>query len=302
MEKDNRSREKRTLLLALLVMVLWGSLFPMIKIGYRVCHVNTSSVADIMMFAGVRFVICGALITALAAGRGQRLNTDVRQSLLPLAGMGLCSVALHYTFTYAGLAITDSAKTAILKQLGALLYICFSFLISKGERMSPAKMIGAVIGFMGIAVINAGSDGFGRLTTGDMLIIAASVCTVLSNLAGKVAMRTNPSMLSTGVSQLFGGMLLVLTSRGFGGTAPVLSGNAWPVFGYICAASMVSYCIWFGAVRTGNLSKLFIIKFSEPIFAAVFGAVLLGESIFRWQYLAAFVLISLGIVISHHEA
>ena len=41
---------------------------------------------------------------------------------------------------------------------------------------------------------------------------------------------------------------------------------------------------------------MFIIKFAEPLFACIFGAILLKENIFQWQYLIAFVLISAGIV------
>ena len=61
---------------------------------------------------------------------------------------------------------------------------------------------------------------------------------------------------------------------------------------YICVASIVSYCIWFGIVKNGELSKLFIIKFAEPVFACIFGALILGEDIWRIQYLIAFLLIS----------
>ena len=68
---------------------------------------------------------------------------------------------------------------------------------------------------------------------------------------------------------------------------------------YICAASIVSYCIWFGAVKNGELSKLFIIKFAEPVFACIFGALILGENIWKVQYLIAFLLISGGILISN---
>ena len=68
---------------------------------------------------------------------------------------------------------------------------------------------------------------------------------------------------------------------------------------YICLASIFSYCIWFTVVKNGELSKLFIIKFAEPVFACVFGALLLGENIFKIQYLAAFLLIAGGICISN---
>ena len=77
-----------------------------------------------------------------------------------------------------------------------------------------------------------------------------------------------------------------------------LNSSLW-IMVYICAASIVSYCIWFETVKSGELSKLFIIKFAEPIFACVFGALILKEDIFKLQYLLAFILISGGIVISN---
>jgi len=47
--------------------------------------------------------------------------------------------------------------------------------------------------------------------------------------------------------------------------------------------------------KAEQISKLFIIKFAEPLFACVFGALILKEI----QYLAAFLLIAGGIYISN---
>jgi drug/metabolite transporter (DMT)-like permease len=71
------------------------------------------------------------------------------------------------------------------------------------------------------------------------------------------------------------------------------------VFVYICTASMVAYVLWNYILRTSDLSNMFIIKFAEPLFACVFGAILLKENIFQWQYLIAFVLISAGIILGN---
>ena len=45
---------------SLLVMLLWGSLFPMVKKGYSLFGASTPG--DFLAFAGVRFVICGIII------------------------------------------------------------------------------------------------------------------------------------------------------------------------------------------------------------------------------------------------
>ena len=42
---------------------------------------------------------------------------------------------------------------------------------------------------------------------------------------------------------------------------------------------------------------MYLIKFCEPLFACIFGAVIFGENIFTIQYLLAFVMISGGILL-----
>ena len=78
--------------------------------------------------------------------------------------------------------------------------------------------------------------------------------------------------------------------------------NAALIFGYICTASTVAYTLWNYILKTSDLSNMFIIKFAEPLFACLFSAALLGEDIFKLQYLAAFILISAGIILGNRSA
>ena len=305
-EITERKKKTGVILPALLVMVLWGSLFPTVKLGYGLCGVDTSSPADILLFAGIRFTVCGAVICAFSFLRG---GTSFRGSGLKTVGSawggvllsGIFSVTLHYSCTYLALGMTASSKTAIIKQIGALLYVCCSFLFFKSDRLTKYKLIGAGIGFLGIIAINLDGGGGFSFGMGDVLILGASFCTVISNVISKKIFDRVEPVAATGVSQLFGGLILLLTGLFMGGSCDLSGHGALPVLLVICAVSVVSYCVWYVTVRRAELSKLFIIKFTEPLFACVFSAVLLHENILRWQYLAAFVLIAGGILISHME-
>ena len=114
----------------------------------------------------------------------------------------------------------------------------------------------------------------------------------------KMTKATSPLWI-TGISQLFGGAVLLYISLKFDGKIPQVTPKALLVFAYICTASITGYTLFYRSQRTTELSKLFIIKFSEPLFACVFSALLIGEDIFKIQYLIAFVLISPGIVIGN---
>jgi len=134
------------------------------------------------------------------------------------------------------------------------------------------------------------------------LIIAASFCTVFSNITSKKVFQYVEPILSTGVSQLFGGIVLLIVGLMSGGeirTVVPKTGEQMMVLAVILMASIISYCLWFLIVQKEKLSKLFIIKFSEPLFAAIFGWILLGEDTLNANYIAAFILISAGIVVAN---
>lgn len=281
---------------ALLVMILWGSLFPMVKLGYSAFEIDTSSVSQILLFAGIRFTICGLAISGFAIYKNNDTKENIKASISAVLLTGLFSIILHYTCTYICLSLVDSSKTAILKQLGALIYICFGFLLFKDEKFSILKIIGAFIGFTGIIVINF-TDGILTFSMSDLLIILASFCTVAGSITSKSAMKRVSAITVTGISQLFGGIVLVMTSVCMGVEIPTFSWTAMPILAYICVASVFSYCLWNYIIKTSKLSNMFLIKFTEPMFACVFGALILGENIFKWQYLLSFVLIATGIIV-----
>ena len=288
--------KNKSMLYALLVMLLWGTLFPMVKLGYGAYNIVTTG--DILFFAGIRFAVCGALICLYAFITDKASFKDVKNALVPVLLSGLFAIILHYSFTYSALKLTDSSKTAILKQIGVLFYVCFSSMFFKEDKLTAKKLIGVLIGFVGIVAINANIDGI-SFNIGDALIIAASFCTVFSNVISKKVFQTVKPITSTGISQLFGGMFLLIIGNLLGGGMDFAFSKSAFVMVYICLASIFSYSIWFTVVKNGELSKLFIIKFAEPAFACIFGAMLLGENIFRVQYILAFLLIATGIYVSN---
>ena len=120
-------------------MLLWGALFPLVKLGYRAFSFETTG--NILFFAGLRFTVCGAVICIGG------LLTD-RTRFIPLKGVlsiGLFAVVPHYACTYLGLRSAASAKTALLKQGGVLIYVCFSSLIFPDDRPTPRKLVGALM-------------------------------------------------------------------------------------------------------------------------------------------------------------
>ena len=294
-------RDFKVVLKATLVMLLWGSLFPCIKLGYRYLAIDSGHIPSLLLFAGVRFLLCGLILTGFCALRRENMRLSSKRDLLPLACVALFAVVLHYACTYTGLSMVESGKTALLKQLGALLFICFSFLFFKEDKFSIFKLIAACLGLCGIVVLNLDGASFRVvLGIGEILVVLASLCTVISNVSGKRLTRRMPPLVMTGYSQLMGGAILTLVGLLARGSLGRFSWQGALVFGYILFASTLGYGLWYSLLRENDLSKLFIIKFLEPVFAAVFGIWLLGER-FSIYYLIAFALTVAAIPVSHAE-
>ena len=293
---ENKGKGQGMLIsLCLLVMLLWGSLFPCIKLGYRAFGTDTSSVPSLILFAGIRFLICGTALAVISLLTGRKMIPRKEDVGLSIAA-SLTSIVFHYTCTYVGLTMAESGKTAILKQLCAILFVCFSALFRKIGSSRIRTFFGAVIGFIGIFAINYDSGiSFGL---GETLIVAASVCTVVSNLFGKRVLETMDPIAYTAFTQLFGGIILTAAGILLGGRIGSWSPRAALILGYICTASTVAYTLWFYAVRRVDLSYLFIVKMAEPLFAVLFGAILLGENLWQMRYLVSLLCIGGAIWLS----
>ena len=130
----------------------------------------------------------------------------------------------------------------------------------------------------------------------------ASVCSVISSVISKKCVEGNNSPFwIVGISQLVGGIILFAAGMIMGGKIPTFNLPSILVFAYICTASIVAYVVFNTVQKQAPNSLLFIIKFAEPLFACIFGAILLGENIFKLQYLFAFILISLGIFLGNKK-
>lgn len=280
---------------ALIVMALWGSLFPCVKIGYKIFDIT--STGDLLLFAGVRFTICGIVICIYRYFTAKDKFSGVKPVFSTILFTGLFSVVLHYAFTYSALNLCkSSALVAILKQVGMVFYVCFSFIFFKEDRPTVTKFVAAALGFVGIIVINITPDGI-DFGLGEVFVLLASFCTVFASVFGKKAISKADSVWVTGVSQLFGGIILLTVGYLMGGSMTVSYSPQSLVFVYILFASVFSYCLWYIILEKGELSKLFIIKFAEPLFTVVFGMLIAGES-FKIQYILGFLLISTGIMLT----
>ena len=290
-------------LLALMCCFLWGSAFPCIKIGYRLFHIASQATADILLFAGTRFFFGGVLV--LIAG-----SILQRRPLLPKKGdwraifpVACCQTFLQYSLFYLGLAYTTASRSSILNGSVAFFSLLITTLIFHQESLTGRKILGCVIGFLGILVMNLGQGAApgGRYLLGDMLILASGIATAAaSSLVKHFSARTDPTLLS-GWQFAWGGASLAVVGLLFGGRLHFTSAGCFWILLWLAFVSAMAYTVWSVLLKYHPVSRISVFMCTTPIFGVVLTALLLGETreAFRIQSLAALVLVCLGVYILH---
>ena len=146
---------------AMLCCALWGSAFPCIKIGYRLFEINSANTADVILFAGMRFIVSGLLVLLIAfiGGNGFiKLKKDAVGSVLIVS---MFQTILQYGFFYIGLVHTTGVKASIITGSNVFFVILISSLLFKEEKFTLKKFIGVAVGFVGVVLVNLTSDGSG---------------------------------------------------------------------------------------------------------------------------------------------
>ena len=174
--------------LACVCCLLWGSAIPLIKTGYRLMQVDSADTASQIVFAGVRFALAGILVLIFASISERKVMIPDRTILKYAVPVCLAQTVCQYFFFYIGVAHTSGVKGAIITGLGNFIAILLSCFIFRKERMTGRKMIGCILGFAGVVVINlmGNSLDVGFKLTGEGFILIAQfsygMSTVLINI------------------------------------------------------------------------------------------------------------------------
>ena len=283
-------------LLAIFCNVLWGCAFPFIKMGYRLFEIDPSNTASIFCFAGVRFML-GSLLVLLGSTLLQsRMPTFPKGKVFAeCCVLGLWQTTTQYAFYYIAVAMLTGAFGGILNSTQSFLGVIFAhFIYGNADRMTPAKTLGCAVGFAGVLIGTLGNHGGGS-GWGVFCMLFATVVFTLSGPWNKSVTKKADSFAVCFLNLFVGGAALFVLGTALGGRL----GNVTPLgilvllyLAFICGAG---YLLWALLMKNNPVSRIAIFGFVNPVVNVLLSAVLNGEPLFRWQYLAALVFVCVGI-------
>ena len=285
---------------AIFCCLLWGSAFPCVKIGYKLFNVNTESVPSLMLFAGTRFALAGLLVIIFGCITQWKFLYPKPKNLWRVALVSVFQTSLQYTFFYIGLAHTAGVKASVLNGLGVFFTIIAACFIFRTEKFNLVKLAGCILGFGAVILINLnGNFTFEFSMLGEGFVILSGLSAAIAAGLVKIFSKYENTTALCGYQFLIGGIILVIIGLSFGGTYHPISVGSIFMLLYLGFLSACAFTLQGFLLKYNPVSKVAVFKSTNPLFGAVFSAIILGEKdqLLSYFTLIAIVLVCLGIFI-----
>ena len=282
---------------ALTAAIAWGWAYPLIKLGFGEFGITQLMTASKMLFAGIRFILAGVIVLAIAATTRRSFKVASGSGWLYMLLFALLNTGLHYYFFYVGLSYSEGARAAILNSLGTFLLVLLACIFFKSDKLTKSKLTGCVLGFAGIMALNIGGGASGGFTfMGDGMIILNAFCSALAGLMTRGLGKRVDVFVGTGYSLAFGGVMLLMPGLLMGGTLPYITIPGIVILMLLVSISALGFTLYNKLLTCNPVGKVAIFNSLIPVVGAVTSCLCLGEP-FYWKYMFAAALATAGIYI-----
>jgi drug/metabolite transporter (DMT)-like permease len=257
-----------------LLAALWGSSFLFMRMG--------AFEFGAWATAGMRVVVASLVLWPILIWSGHW--GAFRRQASAILTVGLLNSGIPFAlFAYAVLHITTGLSAilnATVPLFGAL--VAWGWL---GERPGRSRVLGLALGFLGVALLSWNKASFKPGGTGWAVLacLGATMCYGIAASYTKKYLSGIPPMATATGSQ-FGAALGLAVPTVWFWPEHTPSLNAWAAVGFlgvVCTA--IAYILYFRLIEKAGPSKTLTVTFLIPLFALVYGSLLLGEAITGWM-------------------
>lgn len=244
--------------------------------------------------AGLRVGIAALVLVPLMLLRGHAGAFAQHWKTVLLVGVTNSAIPfVCFAFALQSISVgLSSILNATVPLFGAL--IAWMWL---GERPGGSRSVGLALGFAGVALLASQKTGVatGQLdiasALGVLACLLACVCYGISASFTRRYLEGVPSLVAATGSQV-GATLLLAPLTWWFWPAQTPSSSAWLAaiaLGVLCTGA--AYILYFRLIANAGPSRALSVTFAIPVFAVVYGVVLLGETVSAWMLGCALVIV-----------
>ncbi len=252
-----------------------------------------------LFLAALRLMPAGVLVMLFAA-IGKRSQPQGWQAWLLICLFALVDGTLFQGFLAMGLVRTTAGLGSVTIDSQPLAVAVLSAWLFH-ERIGIVGVAGLVLGVMGISCVALPSEWLSQLATnplasqfdpavlfdrGEGLMLLAALSMAVGTILIRFISKYADPVVATAWHMILGGMPLALGSLLWETDRwTELTTNGWLAIGYATVfGSAISYGLFFYFAAQGNLTSLSSLTFLTPVFALLFGNLILGETLDSVQW------------------
>ncbi|MEN1967372.1 DMT family transporter [Lentibacillus sp. N15] len=272
-------------LLILTITLLWGYAWVLMK--------EVLAYMGPFTFSSFRFGT-GSIVLLLIVWLAKK-RFPIRRYWKQLLILGILQTSIVFLLVMYGLRFVDAGKSSVLlysmPMWSSLLAARFL-----GEKLTPVKFIGLLIGMLGLLTILGWDIWIGqniKVLFGELLIIIAAVSWGVSNVYYRMKLQHLPQLETNAYQMLFGTIVMIIVTFFMEWHEPI-DLNVHSVY-YILftgiLASALCFTGWFLILSIIDMVTATISTLLVPIFGLVFSSLIIGEK------MTAGVLVGSGLII-----
>lgn len=276
----------------LLVMVLWGLNFIVVKAAL--------AVLPPVGFTFLRFVLASITLFVLLRWREGSVGLP-RRDLVAICALGALGFGIYQILWTTGLTSVPAGDSALLIASTPVI-VAFLAVVARSDALTPAKLVGGVVSFVGVALVIASGHGLslGSSIAGEAITLLAALCWSIYLAFGAPFLGRYSPLRATAWATVAGTIVLApvaiaqLAASGLT-TIPLDVVGAVLYSGFLAAG--VSNVVVQNGVRVIGPTRTAALQFLVPALAVVFAALLLAEPIRPGQVLGGVVIVA-GVLIT----
>lgn len=279
-------------LLLLALATVWGGSFFFAEIALR--EVPPLTIALHRVFWAV------PALYLVVLWQGIEIPKSIKAWLCYLV-MGALNNAIPFSLIFWGQTSIGSGLASILNGTTAVFGAVVAGFFLVDEPLTPRKIIGAIFGILGVAVI-MGHDAlthFSLQNLGQLAIMGAALSYAFAGVWGKRFLSSYPPIMNA-FGMLVGSTIIMIPVAIFMEGMPVmsLSMGVWAsLIGLAILSTAVAYLLYFKILVRAGSANLMLVTLLIPPIAVTLSVVFLGEKL-GFAALIGFGIIALGLAIT----
>jgi drug/metabolite transporter (DMT)-like permease len=267
---------RKDILLFVLLSVVWGSGFVVVKIG--------QSYFPSVFYAALCFDVTAVGLFAYVLTVHDQWRPRTRRGWFAAGAIALFTVTIYNSFFFVGQRGAPSAVGAIVLSFIPLITALFARLLIPDRRFAVVEVVGLLVGLAGVALIVRPTPA--TIATGDVSRLLILVAATSNALGGVLVQRFDPpastpvllawATPSGGIALHFVSLFVVRES--YANVSVTVPG----VLAVAYLALLVNeggYMIFFTLLRRVGAFEVSLVNYLQPIVAAVVGWLVLREGL-----------------------